>query len=172
MACPLDDLNDTMMNPAIVVEKIQRMINNNIAIVLILVLLIAFLGVSLFYFLSSIQSTLKNYYVHRDINKLDPSTTNSLKDKNADNEIYEEPSDPNDAEHVDTTFKIKIDPTKFMPKYRRDFIKDLEINHKQYNEELTQFMTRNLNYTSNDDKVDSKILYKDYDNYAYDYSTE
>lgn len=172
MACPLNDLNDTMVNPAIVVDKIQRMINNNIAIVLILVLLIVFLGVSLFYFLSSITNTLKNYYINRDVNKLDPSTTNSLKDKNADNEVYEEPSDPNDAELSDTTFKIQVDPTKFMPKYRKDFLKDLEIEHKQYNEELTQLMTKTLNYTSNDDKVDSKILYKDYDNYTYDYSTE
>jgi flagellar basal body-associated protein FliL len=172
MACPLDNLNDNSLNPAVIVEKIQRMINNNIAIVFILVLLVIFLMVSLFYFGSSIFKTLKDYYINREVSKPDPSTTNSLKDRNADNEVYEEPSNENDADQTNDEFKVQVDPVKFMPRARRNFIKELEIENKQYNEDKTQFMTKRLNYPVNDDVVDDKILYKDYDNYRYDYYTE
>ncbi len=172
MACPLDSLNDTSLDPAVIVEKIQRMINNNIAIVFILVLLVIFLIVSLFYFGSSMFKTLKDYYINREVSKSDPSTTNSLRDKNADNEIYEEPTNEDDADQTDAEFKIQVDPAKFMPRARRNFVKELDIENKQYNEDKTQFMTKRLNYPVNDDIVDEKILYKDYDNYTYDYYTE
>lgn len=175
MACPLNNLNDPSLSPAVIVEKIQRMINNNIAIVFILFLLIGFLGVSLFYFSSSIFKTLKDYYINKGASKPDPKSSNSLKDKNADNEVYEEPSNPNDAEvdtDNDTSFKIDVDPTQFMPKYKKDFLSALQTENKQYNEEKTQLMTKRLNYPVNDDIVDAKILYKEHDNYTYDYYTE
>jgi hypothetical protein len=169
MACPL---NDTSQSPAVIVEKIQRMINNNIAIVLILFVLIGLLGVSLFYFASSMFKTLKDYYIYRGVTKSTPASTNSLKDKNADNEVYEEPTDPDDKNAEVTTFKFEADPIQFMPKHKRNFLKDLEISNKQYNEDKTQLMTKRLNYPVNDDVIDSKIFYKEYDNYTYDYYTE
>lgn len=172
MACPLNNLNDTSLSPAVIVEKIQRMINNNIAIVLILFVLIGLLGVSLAYFASSMFKTLKDYYINRGVTKPSPASTNSLKDKNADNEVYEEPASPDDENETETKFKIEADPTEFMPKHKKDFLKDLETSNKQYNEDKTQFMTKRLNYPVNDDIVDSKILYKEYDNYTYDYYTE
>ena len=172
MACPLNNLNDKVMSSAVLVQSIQRMINNNVAIVFILIVLIGFLGVSLFYFGSSIFTTLKNYYINRSASKPDPSSTNSLKDKNADNEVYNEPSDPNDAEIDVVETKKDIDPSKFMPRYKKDFIQKLEMENKQYNEDKTTLMTRKLNYPVNDDVVDSKVLYKSYDNYTYDYYTE
>jgi hypothetical protein len=172
MACPLNNLNDPSLSPAVIVEKIQRMINNNIAIVVILFVLIGFLGVSLGYFASSMFKTLKDYYINRGVTKPNPASTNSLKDKNADNEVYEEPTNPDDDNAEETDFKIEADPTEFMPKHKKNFLKDLETSNKQYNEEKTQLMTKRLNYPVNDDIVDSKILYKDYDNYTYDYYTE
>lgn len=171
MSCSLNNLNDTL-NPAVVAEKIQRMINNNIAIVLILVLLIGFLGVSLFYFGNALFTTLKNFYINREVSRSTPTSTNSLKDRKADNEIYEEASNPNDAELPETELKVEVDMKQFMPRYKKDFINALETGNKQYNEDKTQLMTKRLNYPENDDIVDQKILYKAYDNYTYDYYTE
>lgn len=174
MACPLNDLNE--QTPTIIIDKLQRMINNNIAIVFIIILLMGFLGVSLYYFASSLFKTLKDYYINKGVNKPSPKSTNNLKDKNADNEVYEEPSNPNDAdveiEAKDTHVKLDVDIQQFMPKYKKDFLKSLEVENKQYNEDKTTLLTKRLNYPENDDKVDAKIFYKEHDDYRYDYYTE
>lgn len=101
------------------------------------------------------------------------SNSESLKDKAADNEEYPEQSDPNnpDVEGEDD-MRVVVDPAKFMPKPKRDFIGKLTLENKDYNKDKTEFVTRKLNYPENDDIVDEKILYKDYDNYQYDYNTE
>jgi hypothetical protein len=100
------------------------------------------------------------------------SNSGSLKDKTADNEDYPEQVDENEQKDDDEVFRVAVDPAKFMPKTKRDFLTDLNIQNKTYNEEKTNYVTRRLNYTHNDDVVNANILYKNYDDYNYDYSTE
>jgi len=61
----------------------------------------------------------------------------------------------------------QVDPTKFMPKSKRDFITQLEVDNANYNQQKTDFLVNDLNYPDNDDVVDEKVLYADYDDYRY-----
>lgn len=169
MTCPLDKLStDPGVSSVQVVKQLDTMIKNNITVIIILLVVVAVLGFGLYYFGKSLVSTLSKYYEMKEVNKT--SNSESLKDKAADNEEYPEQPDPNNPEEED--LKIVVDPSKFMPKAKRDFITKLTLQNKGYNQAKTEFVTRKLNYDTNDDIVDSKILYKDYDNYNYDYSTD
>lgn len=171
MTCVLNDIKDPMLAPSAVIEMIKKMINNNIAIICILVVVVIFLIASLLYFGSSLTTTLTNYYINRGGPEKSAATSNSLKSKTADDEVYQDPYNPNDAD-PEPDNKIKIDPTNFMPRSKKDFLSNLAVENTKYNEDKTMMLTRRLNYPENDDVVDDKILYKDYDNYKYDYTTE
>lgn len=151
------------MSGAQVLQKINTMVSSNITIIFILVILIVVLGIGMFYFTRSLIKTLNNYYRNRIV--VDTSGGDSLKDKSADNEDYPDPADPDSKE--DDELKAVIDPSNFMAKGKRDFLTNLKIENKEYNKEKTEFVTRRLNYSTNDDIVDDKIMYKDYDNYDY-----
>lgn len=169
MSCPLDKLStDPGVSSVQVMKQLDTMINNNITVIVILLVILTVLGFGLYYFGKSFVTTLSKYYEMKESKKT--SNSESLKDKAADNEEYPEQPDPNNPEEED--LKIVIDPSKFMPKAKRDFVSKLTLQNKGYNQAKTEFVTRKLNYDENDDIVDSKILYKDYDNYNYDYSTD
>lgn len=171
MGCPLDKLTtDPGVSSVQVMKQLESMIKSNITIILILLAMLILLGFGLYYFVSSLISTLSKHYSRKEMNRT--SNSESLKDKAADNEEYPEQSDPNNPDVEEDDMRMVVDPTKFMPRPRRDFITKLTLENKDYNKEKTEFVTRKLNYPENDDIVDEKILYKDYDNYQYDYSTE
>lgn len=156
----------TTTNPVMsgvqVLQKINYMVNSNITILFILVLVIVVLGFGLYYFTKSLIKTLNNYYRYRVV--IDTSSSDSLKDKSADNEAYPDTS----AEQDDDELRMVIDNTNFMPKSKRDFLAKLKIENTEYNREKTEFVTRRLNYQENDDIIDDKIMYKDHDNYSYE----
>lgn len=169
MTCPLDKLStDPGVSSVQVLKQLDLMIKNNVMVIVILLIVIVVLGFGLYYFGKSLISTLTKYNEMKQSNKT--SNSESLKDKAADNEEYPEQPDPDNPEEED--LKIVVDPSKFMPKAKRDFITKLELENKGYNNAKTEFVTRKLNYDKNDDIVDSKILYKDYDDYKYDYATD
>ena len=169
MGCPLDKLStDPGVSSVQVLKQLDLMIKNNVMVIGILLIVVLVLVLGLYYFGRSFVSTLTKYYEMKQTNKT--SNSESLKDKAADNEEYPEQPDPNNPEEED--LKIVVDPSKFMPKAKRDFITKLTLENKGYNDAKTEFVTRKLNYDDNDDIVDSKILYKEYDNYKYDYATD
>lgn len=172
MANSMNNIDVQALPPSAVLEMIKSMISNNISILCIMFVLLVFLGASLMYFGSSLLKTLKNYYINRGMSQKDAASSNSLKSKVADDEVYQEPHNPNDAEPEPETQKAKVDPASFMPRSKKDFLSNLVVENAKYNEDKTMLMTRRLNYPVNDDVVDEKILYKDYDNYKYDYTTE
>jgi len=169
MTCPLDKLStDPGVSSVQVLKQLDLMIKNNVMVIVILLVVVAVLGFGLYYFVKSLISTLAKYY---DMKKTNMTyNSESLNDKAADNEEYPEQPDPNNPEEED--LKIVVDPSKFMPKAKRDFITKVTLENQGYNNAKTEFVTRKLNYDTNDDVVDSKILYKDYDNYNYDYATD
>jgi membrane protein insertase Oxa1/YidC/SpoIIIJ len=170
MSCPLDKLDSSSGgNATIITNQIDNMINSNILIIFILFILLIVLGFALYYFVKSLITTLSNYYTNRtNVKTTLKGSGESLKDRNADNEVYHEPPNPDDAE-ADLDMSSRIDPAKFMPKSKREFLKSLEQENKSYNNEKTSFVVNQLNYPSNDDIIDERILYKDYDNYTYTY---
>lgn len=158
-----------MDNTVVIMQKLNSMINSNVLIIGMLVFLIAVLVMSLYFFLRSLISTLTTYHTRLQNTKEFKNITDSLNDRAADNEYYPEPRDPNSTDFDDSIVGERIDPTKFMPRKKREFLKNIELENKDYNAEKTEMMIRRLNYPENDDIVDSKILYKDYDDYKYDY---
>lgn len=149
-----------------ILQKINTMITNNMLILGVLVLLLIALVLALYYFASSLIVTISNYNSHRNVAKNVLKGGDSLKDTAADNEIYPEPVDPDDLD-PDIDLTPKEDPKKFMPRAKREFIKELELQNIAYNKEKTDILINDLNFPSNDDLVDDKVLYADYDDYQY-----
>lgn len=171
----MDNISDTLKevargNSAVIMKKLNSMIAQNVLIIVMLIAILAGLLYGLYYFVSSLINTLSVYRTAIKNSQALKSASESLADRAADNEFYPEPKDPNDdsiGELGDA--RTMVDPAKFMPKNKRAFIKNLEANNTDYNKQKTDLMTRRLNYPENDDLVNSKVLYKDYDDYQYDY---
>jgi hypothetical protein len=120
MGCPLDKLTtDPGVSSVQVMKQLESMIKSNITIIIILLAMIILLGFGLYYFSSSLISTLSKYYSRKEMNRT--SNSESLKDKAADNEEYPEQSDPNNPDVEEDDMRIVVDPAKFMPKPKRDF---------------------------------------------------
>lgn len=150
-----------------IMDKIDTMINANYVVIGILIVILIAFGFALYYFAKSLIATLTNYRTYnKELKGEVKGVGNSLKDTSADNEIYIEPSSPDDAE-IETTSKPQVDPKKFMPRSRKEFIAELEKQNMEYNEQKTNYLVHQLNYPENDDVVDERILYKEYDNYKY-----
>jgi hypothetical protein len=132
----------------------------------VLVLLLIALVLALYYFASSLIATISNYNLNRNVAKNVLKGGDSLKDTVADNETYPEPIDPDDPD-PDVDLAPKEDPKKFMPRAKREFIRDLELQNVAYNQQKTDILVNDLNFPLNDDLVDDKVMYADYDNYQY-----
>ena len=146
-----------------IMDKIDSMIHANYIVVGIFILILIAFGFALYYFAKSLITTITNYRTYnKELKGEVKGVGSSLKDTSADNEIYIEPASPDDAE-VET----QVDPKKFMPRSRKEFINELETQNKEYNEQKTNYLVNQLNYPENDDIVDERILYKEYDNYKY-----
>lgn len=158
-----------MDNTVVIMQKLNSMINSNVLIIGILFLLIGALVMGLYFFLRSLITTLTEYHTRIQNSQNVKNVSESLNDRSADNEYYPEPRDPDSTDLEDGISGDRIDPTKFMSRKKREFLKNLELENQTYNKEKTDMMVRRLNYPENDDIVDSKILYKDYDDYKYDY---
>lgn len=169
--CPLDKLStDVGVSSVQVMKQLDSMIKSNITIIIILLIMLVAFIFGLYYFGSSLISTLSKYYTSKANNNT--FNAESLRDKAADNEEYPEPSDPNNLDVEEDDLRPMVDPSRFMPKAKRDFLNKLALENREYNNEKTEFVTRKLDYPENDDVIDDKILYKDYDNYQYEYDTE
>jgi len=170
----MDNLSDVLKdvargNSVVIMQKINSMIAQNVLIIGMLIALLAGLLYGLYYFTNSFITTLSIYHTASKNSRATQNVSESLGDKSADNEFYPEPKDPNDDSIGElgqgATF---VDPAKFMPKKKREFLKRLDEENKEYNAQKTEMMTRRLNYPENDDVVNSKVLYKDYDDYQYE----
>ena len=147
-------------------NMINNMIYNNWLIIGVFLLLLVALALSLYYFATSLISTISTYNTNRVTLKQFSKGGDSIKDTSADNELYPEPIDPDDVE-PDFNVTPQIDPKKFMPRPKREFISELELQNVDYNKKKSDFLINELNYVENDDVVDDKVLYADYDDYKY-----
>lgn len=159
-------------NSAKILEKINNMISSNMLILGVFFLLLVALCLALYYFVSSLIFTISNYNTAKITLKSQlTSKGESVKDTTADNETYPEPVDPNDAE-VEFNLAPQVDPNKFMPRSKREFINLITSDNEDYNKKKTEILLNEFNYEENDDLVDEKILYSDYDNYKYKYGKD
>jgi hypothetical protein len=155
-----------------ILQQINSMISGNMLILAVFFILLIALCLALYYFASSLMSTISYYNASKAVRKSQlTGKGESIKDTSVDNEIYPEPVDPKDAEQeFDPT--PQIDPKKFMPRGKRDFVKQLENENEDYNKQKTDFLVNEMKYKENDDVIDETVMYKDYDNYNYNYEKE
>jgi hypothetical protein len=159
-------------NSAKVLQQINNMISSNMLILGVFFILLIALCLALYYFALSLMSTISYYNASKMARKSQlTGKGESMKDTSTDNEIYAEPVDPKDVEQeFDPT--PQIDPKKFMPSGKREFVKQLAIDNEDYNKQKSAFLTNEMKYKENDDIVDEKVMYKDYDNYKYTYEKD
>jgi hypothetical protein len=164
--CPLNKLDNVAdSSSSSIMRKINTMVNSNIFTLVIMcgILIVLFLMLSYFVF-----SLYKNISVYLKYSKSKDARkgSDSILDKAADNESYEILDE--------TTFgnPSTIEPKKFMPKPKRTFIKKLEQDNVVYNKEKTDYLIKELQYPENDDLVNDSLLYKQYDNYTYNYNND
>jgi membrane protein insertase Oxa1/YidC/SpoIIIJ len=159
-------------NSAKILEKINNMISSNMLILGVFFLLLVALCLALYYFVSSLMFTISNHNISKVTLKSQlTSKGESVKDTTADNETYPEPVNPNDAE-AEFDLTPQVDPKKFMPRGKREFISLLTAENEDYNKKKTEILVNEFNYAENDDIVDEKVLYADYDDYKYKYGKE
>lgn len=163
--CPLAKIGDTMPagSSSAVMDRINNMITDNFVSLAVMTVLIIVLFALLGYFSYSLISTVLDYYKNKNIPEVGTAKTDSILDKSADNEVYEDSDEQNVS---------KVDPKKFMPKAKRDFLDQLELENTLYNKETTDKLTKQLKYPENDDLINEKILYKKYDDYKYKYEKD
>ena len=81
------------------------------------------------------------------------------------------PFDPNnDNEKYFSTSKDSpnyIDPNQFLDKDKKEFINKIDSVFKEYNIEKDKYITNNFEGRENDDIIDKRVLYDDYDVYSY-----
>ena len=84
-----------------------------------------------------------------------PSTSGNVDIKDADNNIY------------DTDAELPPDnPQDYMDLPKRSFVKDLDLKFKDYNEKVSDFM-QSIGKETNDNKIDSGVMFARNDNYSY-----
>ena len=143
------------MGGAMILKKLQNMLNDNYTMLIVMIVLLSLLGLALWYFINSLKNTLVNYYKNKKVLDVASNSigdiSNNQHDTKADNEIYyETPSeDPN-----------KKDPSTFIPKEKQEFIKKVETDYKDINDYKTKYISDTYD-KDNDDVIDAKILYPD-----------
>lgn len=134
--CNIPDTNDILQ-----LKKLNKIISNNYAILLVFLLLLGLFGLSFYYIVSLLYSQVSLFF--RSQKK------KSIKD---DDEYYDDMFIPNDM-------------TKYYDAKKKNFIKDLNTEYKEYNEEKTKQIKNNFNL-ANDDIINEKnIFFNKYDDY-------
>lgn len=134
--CNIPDTNDILQ-----LKKLNKIISNNYAILLVFLLLLGLFGLSFYYIVNLLYSQVSLFF--RSQKK------KSIKD---DDEYYDDMFIPNDM-------------TKYYDAKKKNFIKDLNTEYKEYNEEKTKQIKNNFNL-ANDDIINEKnIFFNKYDDY-------
>lgn len=136
------------MDDLIVKNYIGRMLSDNYTLLIVFVIVSFLILFVLNYFFKQARATYNDYKKNKA-----QSEQNST-DVNADNEI--EP-DENDE---------PVDTNKYQDPNRRQFYKGIDDIYKEYNVEKSKYIEVNYG-KENDDYVDQKVAYKEYDNYNY-----
>ena len=136
------------MDDLIVKNYIGRMLSDNYTLLIVFVLVSAMIIFVLNYFFKQARATYNDYKKNKA-----QSEANST-DPNADNEV-----EPDENEEP-------VDTNKFQDVNKQKFFKGIDDVYREYNTEKSKYIEVNYG-KENDDYVDQKVAYKDYDNYNY-----
>lgn len=133
--CNVADTNDVLQ-----FKKLNKIISNNYAILFLFLLLLALFGLSFYYIASLLYAQISLFF------------------KSKKKKVFD------DDEYYDSSF-IQDDVTKYYDTKKKNFIKELNKEYKEYNEEKTK-QIQNIFNLDNDDIINEKnIFFNKYDNY-------
>lgn len=136
------------MDDVIVKNYIGRMLSDNYTLLIVFVLVSAMIIFVLNYFFKQARATYNDYKKNKAQSASNPD------DPQADNEI--EP-DENDE---------PVDTKKYQDAGKQQFYKNIDTAYKEYNTEKSKYIEVNYG-KENDDYVDQKVAYREYDDYNY-----
>ncbi len=132
--------------PFVYIEMCQKMIAENYGLLFLLLLLVTVLVFILIYFISEMKTSLSLYWKSLPEGKKTPHS--SAQD-----------------DELEDTVNTKMADSKF-DKSTNDFYKSVEEKYNTYNKEKTEYI-RTTYEKDNDDIIDRKLLFPQYDNYDY-----
>lgn len=144
-------------NSVMLLKKLDYMISDNYTLLFIFIIIMAILTMCFLYFFKSLKTNLSTYFKDKAKVK-EPSGDNPRIGTDDSYTYYEIAKD--DPEPVE--------PKDMMPVGKKEFIKNVDDVYKQYNDLKSEYIKKT--YTSgktNDDVIDIKTLYKEYDDYKY-----
>lgn len=128
-------------------KKIQRIVADNITIIVISAITVSLLIVVIWYFYYQLKDTIKKWRTAYAKKKED------IKIVNEDSEVYDEDD-------------YNFDNTKTVEPNKVDFVRSMQIAYKDYNKLKGEYILSNFSKT-NDDVIDQSMFYRKYDDYSY-----
>jgi hypothetical protein len=154
---------DGLPQGMVLIKKLENMINDNYTLIFLWFVITIILGLSLYYFFNSIKKTLQSFWnARKELNSKSSSASqasNNPRIATDDDYTYYE-----DAKEE----PVNVDPTEYMPASKRKALEDLKTKYSTYNETKTQYIQNVYSGRQNDDTIDDKVIYAEYDNYKYD----
>lgn len=131
--------------PFVYIEMCQKMITDNYGLLFLLLILVVVLVFLLIYFISEMKTSLSLYWKSLPEGKLKSATAQD--------------------DEIDDTINTKMATNKF-DQSTKDFYKSVEEKYNIYNKEKTNYIKTTYE-KDNDDIIDRKMLFPQYDNYDY-----
>lgn len=156
-------------------ERLNRLRNDCYVVIIIFIVLTALIVLGLVYLIKHLLKVVNNYEKNKGLREdtsnsaatgtssIDPNIdAQNPRDKTADDEVYDESA-------VDTkTSSVPVkQPYEYMETSKLDFYKTMENAYTDYNLQKSKYIANTYDGRENDDVVDKKVLYPDYDDYDY-----
>lgn len=169
-------LSTGIKSMSINLERLNRLRSDCYIVIIIFVVLTGLIILGLVYLIKHMLKVVKDYNKNKGIrygvsdsaaqgsSSLDPNPdTQNPRDKTADDEVYDESTTNTKMSSIATK-----QPYEYMDESKLKFYKNMENTYGGYNLQKTQYISNTYDGRENDDIIDKKVLYPDYDDYTYE----
>lgn len=167
-SCITGGVNSIDMN----IERLNRLRSDCYVIAFIWLVLTGLFILGIVYLSKHVAKIIADYKKNRGMREdktgtpstVDPNPdSQNPRDKTADDEVYDESATTNKLSSI-----APKQPYEYMAKPQLDFYKVMDEQYKEYNTLKTQYIANTYSGRENDDFIDRKVTYPDYDNYTYE----
>ena len=144
-------------NSVMLLKKLDYMISDNYTLLFIFIVIMIILGMSFIYFFKSLKQSLSTYLKDKVLS-IETSGDNPRISTDDNYTYYENTKeDP-----------VPVAPKESMPTGTKEFLKTVDNVYKDYNLLKSEYIKKTYTHgKENDDVIDEKTLYKEYDDYKY-----
>lgn len=143
----------------VVIKKLESMISDHYTLILVFTVCTIITLLLLFYFGKSMKQTLSAYMRNKTRRKVYAPTNNQRSPEDDDYMYYDNINEDPEP----------IIPRDRIPRGQLEFQDKVESAYKEYNDLKTQYLEKAFHKKdANDDVINEKIKYDDYDKYRYD----